>query len=215
MVAANLTGRRFEKWVVVRRQGSTPEGKANWLCRCDCGTERLVPTGNLNSGVSKGCGCDAASRISAERRTHGRSNTHTYYVWQDMKKRCLYPKHVSFASYGGRGISVCDQWVKSFEAFFLDMGEAPDGMSIERNDVNGNYEPSNCRWATAYEQHLNTRRTKLVDLADGRGSLAMVAQCKHLDLDYRTVQTRINKHGWDIIRAFSTPTPRGFRPLRP
>ena len=94
-------------------------------------------------------------------KTHGLSKTSTWWTWIGMRQRCGYSKHIAYKNYGGRGITVCERWQNSFENFLTDMGEKPEGMSLDRIDNDGNYEPANCRWATRQEQNINSRRGRL------------------------------------------------------
>ena len=140
-------------------------------CSCVCGCDVIVIAYNLRSGNTSSCGC-LARKMASERgkrlgaiqgkknATHGMSNTATYAKWIDARKRCFREKDAHFAYYGGRGITMCHTWAKSFEAFLADMGVAPDGLTLERINVDGHYEPSNCRWASKLEQARNKRRVK-------------------------------------------------------
>lgn len=127
--------------------------RVKWNCICDCGNFKIVSGCKLKSGNTKSCGClQRESRI-----THGRSSTKLYKSWSVMINRCINPNCPSYPDYGGRGITVCDRWKYSFENFLEDMGERPEGMSLDRKDNDGNYEPSNCRWATGTQQEFNKR----------------------------------------------------------
>lgn len=144
-------GQRIGRLVVVEQASQSGARYRQWLTLCDCGNTKVVHHSNLGKNTFS-CGCLHAESIQ----THGFSKTRAYESWQGMRNRCLNPRCDSYVNYGGRGITICSRW-DDFGRFFADMGERPDGLTLERLDVNGNYEPSNCCWATRAEQNRNKR----------------------------------------------------------
>lgn len=158
-----LEGEKFGRLTVIRYSHTNKHGKTMWLCRCECGNEIVVQGAHLKSGHTTSC------RKHAHRTLHGKRYTRLYRIWLCMKDRCKNTKNSHFLHYGGRGIRVCEEWQNSFESFYewaMSHGYA-DNLTIERVDINGNYEPSNCRWATAKEQQ-NNKRTNLFIEAFGQ-----------------------------------------------
>jgi hypothetical protein len=151
----DLVGKRFGRLLVEARVGR--EGTPHWRCRCDCGKESIVAGGNLRNGHTTSCGCLRAQAAGTAAVRHGMTRTPTWSSWNSMRDRCLSATNKDFHNYGGRGITICSRW-ESFENFLADMGEKPEGMSLDRIDVNGNYEPGNCRWADYSTQNRNQRR---------------------------------------------------------
>ena len=152
----DLTGQRFGRLVVERRSERT----GHWVCRCDCGTVKDVSTGNLRGGYIKSCNCIRREQLSAMRFKHGRGHEdYTYRSWVSMRSRCNNSHKKKFEYWGGRGITVCPEW-DSFETFLRDMGERPEGKTIDRIDNDKGYCKENCRWATAKEQRANQRPRK-------------------------------------------------------
>ena len=147
---------RFGKLTVLHEAESS-NGDRKALCRCDCGTIKSVYVSHLRRGNSRSCGCE----VVRGKPKHGQFYHPLYGRWNAMVQRCTNPKHKDYPSYGGRGVEVCARWLEDPRNFFEDMGPCPQGMSIEREDVNGNYEPSNCSWQDARTQAQNKRAVKL------------------------------------------------------
>lgn len=169
---AELLGETFGRLTVVEPHGdiARADGRSctTWLCQCECGVALVVKTESLRSGNTKSCGClraDAASVNGRRNRRHGHRlgpgnavpTSPEYRSWSSMVTRCENPRFKDFRHYGGRGISICARWRESFQTFLADMGPRPRGRSLDRIDVDGNYEPGNCRWATAKQQRQNQR----------------------------------------------------------
>ena len=127
------------------------QGIPHWLCKCECGNEKVIRAAALRTGNTIACGCMRSHR------THGMDKTKEYYAWSAMKQRCSNPKNQRYKDYGGRGIQVSEEWQK-FENFYADMGDAPKGHQIDRTDNDGNYEKGNCKWVTPQENCLNRVR---------------------------------------------------------
>lgn len=198
----DLTGQRFERWTVLTK-ASTKNRSIQWGCICDCGTEKIVAGASLRTGNSKSCGCltvEAAIARNVANKKHGMSYTKTHQVWSAMKERCINSSHQAFSRYGGRGIKVCQRWLESFQNFLDDMGEPPPGMSLDRKDVDGNYEPSNCRWATDTEQANNRRNTIYVEF-DGR-TQSVADWAREVGIPHKTLKHRI-KTGWMPEKALT------------
>lgn len=192
----DLTGRTYGRLVILGDSGERKHSKRLWTCKCTCGTIRLVPTQALKSGNTTSCGCYRIERITK----HGMSYSRVYRIWDGMLQRCTNSNHTEYANYGGRGISVCDSW-KDFMVFLADMGESPEGLSLDRIDVNGNYEPSNCKWSTSVEQANNKRTNKILEYNGEKLTLSQWA--KKLSINYSTLSNRIST-GWTIEKALTT-----------
>lgn len=149
-------GVRFGNYILIERVPNDARRQARWRCRCDCGVVKVVRLAHLTHGAIVSCGC--VGRRNLDQTTHGLKALPEYRVWKTMKERCRSRKHNRYPRYGGRGITVCSAWVNDFTAFIRDMGRRPSSKhSIERRDNDGNYEPTNCYWATAVEQRANRR----------------------------------------------------------
>lgn len=205
----DMRGQRFGRLLVVAHAGRGRGRNHMWECLCDCGQRITVVGADLRCGDSQSCGChqrDIARSAGDRTRTHGMSSAPIYKLWSSMLQRCYDESHADFQNYGARGISVCVRWW-SFETFFEDMGHRPEGMSLNRIDNDGNYEPGNCRWATFKQQHRNKRTNRLLEF---RG----VTQCltdwaAQLGMATSTLEKRLDK-GWSVAMAFETPINRNL-----
>jgi hypothetical protein len=211
----DLTGQRFGGWTVIEYSGRmnfNPTAQSVWKCRCDCGRIKdRVLYGSLTKGQSKSCGCERGKVIGDFSRSHGMSKSHKmyYFIWQSMKTRCYNSKHPSFKNYGARGIKVCDQWLTDFKQFFADVGYRPSmDHSLDRIDNDGNYEPSNMRWATRSVQSQNRRNAKPL-LWNGK-ERRLEELCAELDVAYISVYQEIRK-GMELEKAIETIKGRGLK----
>lgn len=134
----------------------TKTGGAYWLFQCDCGNQKIINGSSVRQGKTTSCGCYAKEVIKRTHTKHGMANTRTYHIWENIKDRCLNPKNKGFKNYGARGITIDDSW-HDFENFYKDMGEAPDGLMIDRINNNEGYSKENCQWATRSQQNINKR----------------------------------------------------------
>jgi len=197
----DITGLRFGRWTVVERASNRFGNTPYWLCRCACGRQKEVNGQCLQEGGSTSCGC---SRIgNGNRRKHGLTRTRLYKIWSNMLERCNNPKRRVYPYYGGRGIEVCERW-RIFENFLADMGHEPKGYTLDRINVDGNYEPGNCRWASRKEQARNTRRNNVITF-NGK-SLSLSEWEDELGISQSVLGQRL-RAGW-------TPEDALTRPLR-
>lgn len=189
----DYTGQRWGRLVALSLEAREPKWNDHrWRFRCDCGAETVAGIKQVKQGHTTSCGC-AFRDLLAERNTkHGlsRSNPREYRSWKDMRGRCNNPNDSDFADYGGRGIRVCERW-DDFAAFLSDLGPRPDGHTLDRIDVDGNYEPGNCRWADAGQQ-ANNKRSNVVLEMDGR-TQTLTAWCREFGIDRTKVRYRLSR----------------------
>ena len=191
----DLTGKQFGSLTVLERKGSDKDGRAVWLCRCgECGNLTEATGRALRTGLKKSCGCLVKKINSEMRKTHGETKAKLYGVWNNMKDRCYNKNSKSYHNYGARGIIVCEEWINSYENFstWAKANGYEEGLSIDRINVNGNYEPSNCRWVTIKEQANNTRFNVYITYQGKTQTMKQWAQ--ELGLNYWTVQARHLDH---------------------
>ena len=185
----DISGKRFGRLMALRRS-NIRKGDNYWECACDCGSISTVRGSLLLRGETQSCGCLGKQRLGEFNLSHGNTvsqkPTPEYRAWQNMKTRCLNPKNRSYHCYGGRGITVCERWIDSFENFLEDMGERPEGTTLDRISVNGNYEPGNTRWATKLEQ-ANNKRTNVFVTYQGV-DLTIAELSKALNLTYANLR---------------------------
>jgi hypothetical protein len=160
----DLTGQRFHRLLVLERDNTKPPAsngrRVYWICQCDCGSIASKSGHELRSGNTRSCGCMHKAKIGSLNRTHGMSKTPTYRSWQAAKDRCNNPNNEKYPSYGGAGITFCPKWAASFELFLADMGERPEGHTLDRIEGSDGYHASNCRWATHKAQTENRPKAK-------------------------------------------------------
>lgn len=183
----DLTGQKFGRWTVNHFDGRIARGMAVWSCTCECGEIRKIPASRLLTGHSKSCGC-----LSQERKTiHGMQATKIYTVWENVIQRCNNPRHPSYKNYGGRGIRVCERWL-SAKNFIEDMLPTyQPGLTLDRIDNEGDYEPANCAWRSRREQSNNTRTNRWIEFNGER--LTMSQWSKKLGINHQTIHDRLKK----------------------
>lgn len=199
--AKDETGQKFGKLTVVSRHIDLENtNEAMWNCLCDCGKEHVASGQHLRRGMVKSCGCLLKDLMT----THGLSDTPEYNIWRHVKDRCRNNHNGNFKRYGGRGITMCDDWYFNFHNFYRDMGPRPgEGYSIERKDNEKGYYKENCKWATKTEQ-ANNRSTNVFYTYKGV-SRTISGWCRELKLDEALVRCRMNQSGWSFEKAITTP----------
>ena len=198
----DLTGQKFGRLKVLGFAGNR-----HWFCRCECQNVTKIQRCNLKNGHTKSCGCFNIERIKETQTTHGNTANGnmslTYNTWKNMLARCQNHENPYFSDYGGRGIKVCERWQKSFENFLEDMGERPNGLTLERNDNELGYYKENCRWATQIEQANNRRSNRILTFKEK--TQTMTQWSVETGISPATLSYRIN-NGWAVERALTLPT---------
>lgn len=197
----DITGQKFNKLTVISKIENSFSKKARWLCKCDCGNYAEVSGDNLRNGSVKSCGCLIAEKNKA-RATHRKSNTRLYNVWRNMKARCYCKTNPRYKDYGARGICVYNEW-KTFEKFYewALLNGYNENLTIDRINVNGNYEPSNCRWIPLSKQAYNKRDSLIFDINGEQKCLAEI--CKEYNVKYTTIYRRITIGKMNIQEALN------------
>lgn len=196
----DLSGRIFGRLTVISHAGKRGE-KNCWLCRCECGVQKVIMGESLRSGRAESCGCLNLEMVVARSTTHGKTHTSEFHIWTGIIQRCTDPNSRAFADYGGRGITVCERWRNSFEAFLEDVGPRPtSGHTIERKDNALSYDKDNCEWATRVAQNNNTRRNVFIT---HNGVTRTIAQwARESGLKYAVLYRRL-KAGMSIEEALT------------
>lgn len=198
----DMENKKFNHLTVIRKSHQDKRGEWFWICKCDCGNETIASGYKIRSGHTKSCGCvQEEHRKEGFHKRHGMTDTKLYIIWENMRRRCYYSKNNMYKNYGGRGIRVCDEWKDDFEPFMKWAQENgyKEGLSIERIDVNGNYEPSNCKWITPKEQYLNRTDSHLITAFGKTQTIKEWAD--ESGLNYDTIERRINQYGWTAEEA--------------
>lgn len=201
----DLTGQRFGRLTVISRSENLKDSHAKWLCECDCGQQTAVLGKSLRKGLTKSCGCIQKEILSTNRKTHGDSGTKLYKIWASMKQRTVNMNSKAYKNYGERGITVCDEWLNSFESFkawAIESGYA-ENLSIDRIDNEKGYFPENCRWTDLNTQANNKRTNHYVTYQEETKTIADWA--RETGIPHRLLQSRIERLGWSVEKALTTP----------
>lgn len=194
--AIDVTGHRYGRLVAMHVEPS-PDRRRRWRFACDCGAQIVVPLERVRGGLTNSCGClrRDATRDRSLRHGHkvGRVETRTYKAYSHAKARCFNPMDEKYPQYGGRGITMCREWVDDFSAFLADMGECPPDRTLDRVDVNGHYEPRNCRWATSRQQ-ARTRTDNVLVEHEGR-NVVLKDFAAIMGVNYKSLHARVKYRG--------------------
>ena len=189
---SDLTNQRFGRLIAIKRIKNKLSKRTQWLCKCDCGNTKIVDMACLQSGDTRSCGC--------LKKKHGFFGSAIYVVWATMIQRCRNKNDKDYHNYGGRGITVCKRWLR-FESFYADMGDRPEGLTLERLDNEKGYFPDNCGWRTPKVQ-ANNKRTNIVIEYQGL-KLNMMQWAEKIGIEYQTLWKRLSIAHWSIERALT------------
>ena len=203
----NLVGKKYNKLLVIK-EAFVKNGKRYWECECDCGNKTYRTTSKLIRGEIKSCGC--LKYCNQNNLKHHKKGTRIYRIWSSMKQRCLNKNSKHYRNYGAREIKVCDEWKNDFMSFYnwAIANGYRDNLTIDRIDVNGNYEPSNCRWTTVKEQANNRRNNNLIEYDGEKHNLQEWIEILPINISHSVLWGRIYKYNWDVEKAFTTPVDR-------
>lgn len=211
----DLTGQKFGKLTVIKRTTNSKWNETRWICKCECGKETITTYGKLAYNHKKSCGCILKEVVSKTHSKHKLRKDRLYNIWAKMKQRCYNTNNKSYKNYGGRGIKICKEWLEEENGFInfykwaINNGYkehlekfGSKNTTIDRIDVNGNYEPNNCRWATQREQSLNRRSNVFISY---NGETKTISEwVEKTNLTYSSIKHRL-KRGWSIERTLTTP----------
>ncbi len=200
----DLIGFRSGKLTVIKKLKGNKHKEMEWLCLCDCGNEHISSSNRLTRHITTCCKSCAMEKISHSNRTHGCEPRRLYGIYTNMKTRCYNSNYVLFSRYGGRGISICDEWLKSYESFrdWAFNNGYSERLTIERVDNDGNYCPENCKWVDRTAQ-ANNRHTNRILTLNGESD-TMANWSRRLNIPYHIIQGRLEKN-WDDEKALTTP----------
>lgn len=207
----DISGQNFGRLNVISYAGLDKRNDAIWNCVCECGTNKVIAGRSLREGSTKSCGCFqmeiAAKQVRELLTTHGKSGSKIHKAWLAMRERCTNPNSKNYKNYGGRGISVCDSWLNSFESFFKDMGDIPSKeYSLDRIDNDKGYCKENCKWSTRIEQARNTRHNVYIEYNGKTQTIS--AWSEELGIKFTTLNNRLNN--WSIEKALTFPVDKRY-----
>ncbi|PKH09828.1 hypothetical protein [Planomicrobium sp. MB-3u-38] len=209
-VSDELVGKRFGKLTCIRMTGRDNQYRQQWLCECDCGNETTVIASSLKRGSTQSCGCIQKAALLKANTVHsfssnGKGRTpRLYSIWRNMKQRCFNPKATKYNRYGGRGITVCEDWrvYINFHRWAVENGYQ-DTHTLDRKNGDGNYEPGNCQWVPVAIQNLNKSDNRVIEFSGKKMTLKEWSDS--LDINYTTLRARLDQYGWSVDKAFKTP----------